>query len=212
MGIEPTLVAWEATVLPLNYARLGREILGLLPPHRQLPATATRPESLAGAHRAAPIRPNGRWIHDSGAEAILKSFMSPAPRLRPVRRIRVYCPIGPSTVVGIASGDAKALGTDPVARPLLDFIEACPECGDFGFYRGVAEVSIGVEAFTPTAGATPTAGTVGERSYSATAAITTYVDADLAQERLSEILDSLAERHPWEVPVIEVTVADLRIA
>src|SRR5205085_8937070 len=23
MGIEPTLVAWEATVLPLNYARIG---------------------------------------------------------------------------------------------------------------------------------------------------------------------------------------------
>ena len=23
MGIEPTLVAWEATVLPLNYTRLG---------------------------------------------------------------------------------------------------------------------------------------------------------------------------------------------
>ena len=23
MGIEPTLVAWEATVLPLNYARAG---------------------------------------------------------------------------------------------------------------------------------------------------------------------------------------------
>jgi hypothetical protein len=23
MGIEPTLVAWEATVLPLNYARFG---------------------------------------------------------------------------------------------------------------------------------------------------------------------------------------------
>jgi hypothetical protein len=27
MGIEPTLVAWEATVLPLNYTRGGREIL-----------------------------------------------------------------------------------------------------------------------------------------------------------------------------------------
>ena len=24
MGIEPTLVAWEATVLPLNYTRAGR--------------------------------------------------------------------------------------------------------------------------------------------------------------------------------------------
>jgi hypothetical protein len=23
MGIEPTLVAWEATVLPLNYTRAG---------------------------------------------------------------------------------------------------------------------------------------------------------------------------------------------
>ena len=25
MGIEPTLVAWEATVLPLNYTRTGRD-------------------------------------------------------------------------------------------------------------------------------------------------------------------------------------------
>ena len=25
MGIEPTLVAWEATVLPLNYTRAGRQ-------------------------------------------------------------------------------------------------------------------------------------------------------------------------------------------
>ena len=30
MGIEPTLVAWEATVLPLNYARDDGEILGFL--------------------------------------------------------------------------------------------------------------------------------------------------------------------------------------
>ena len=131
---------------------------------------------------------------------------------RPVRRIRVYCPIGSATVVAIAAGDAQALGADLAARPLLDFIEACPECGDFGFYRGVAEVSIGVEAFTPSAGAMPTAGTVGERSYSATAAITTYVSADLARGRLAEIVDGLAARHPWEVPVIEVTVAELRVA
>jgi|ADGO01.1.fsa_nt_gi hypothetical protein len=27
MGIEPTLVAWEATVLPLNYTRFGRLII-----------------------------------------------------------------------------------------------------------------------------------------------------------------------------------------
>jgi hypothetical protein len=28
MGIEPTLVAWEATVLPLNYTRAGRRFYG----------------------------------------------------------------------------------------------------------------------------------------------------------------------------------------
>ena len=28
MGIEPTLAAWEAAVLPLNYTRLARRILG----------------------------------------------------------------------------------------------------------------------------------------------------------------------------------------
>jgi hypothetical protein len=27
MGIEPTLVAWEATVLPLNYTRLRRVMI-----------------------------------------------------------------------------------------------------------------------------------------------------------------------------------------
>ena len=29
MGIEPTLVAWEATVLPLNYTRTGRDSMQL---------------------------------------------------------------------------------------------------------------------------------------------------------------------------------------
>jgi DNA-binding transcriptional LysR family regulator len=35
MGIEPTLVAWEATVLPLNYTRCAARILCSGPPNRQ---------------------------------------------------------------------------------------------------------------------------------------------------------------------------------
>ena len=35
MGIEPTLVAWEATVLPLNYTRFVVRILCSGPPDRQ---------------------------------------------------------------------------------------------------------------------------------------------------------------------------------
>lgn len=44
MGIEPTLVAWEATVLPLNYTRTGL-ILFTGPVFRQAetqPATAMK--------------------------------------------------------------------------------------------------------------------------------------------------------------------------
>ena len=35
MGIEPTLVAWEATVLPLNYTRAGERILCMRTGERQ---------------------------------------------------------------------------------------------------------------------------------------------------------------------------------
>ena len=31
MGIEPTLSAWKAEVLPLNYTRLTRPLYGLMP-------------------------------------------------------------------------------------------------------------------------------------------------------------------------------------
>ena len=31
MGIEPTLVAWEATVLPLNYTRIRQDSMQRLP-------------------------------------------------------------------------------------------------------------------------------------------------------------------------------------
>ena len=44
MGIEPTLAAWEAAVLPLNYTRAGELILRFL---RRLP-------QCRGAYNAGP--------------------------------------------------------------------------------------------------------------------------------------------------------------
>src|SRR5262245_23847579 len=41
MGIEPTLVAWEATVLPLNYTRKSR-INARLSRHMDVPAAVRR--------------------------------------------------------------------------------------------------------------------------------------------------------------------------
>ena len=51
MGIEPTLAAWEAAVLPLNYTRAGREIL-------RNPGASWQFSGVAGQTRMPGIGPN----------------------------------------------------------------------------------------------------------------------------------------------------------
>ena len=36
MGIEPTYLAWEASVLPLNYTRIFRTVFVILPPQTNI--------------------------------------------------------------------------------------------------------------------------------------------------------------------------------
>lgn len=71
-------------------------------------------------------------------------------------------------------------------------------------------MSLGLEAFTPAKGATPTSGRVGERSHSPTAAITTCAHESMADERLDALLADLTALHPREIPVIEVAMVTLR--
>ncbi|MBS0394963.1 MAG: hypothetical protein JSR54_10075 [Proteobacteria bacterium] len=130
-------------------------------------------------------------------------------RLVDALRITVHCPVAPETLAALAGGDLRALAADPVAGRLLGFIERSAELGDFGAYRGVCEVALGVECFTPTAAARPTLGTAGERAHSATVAINTYASAALEPARVEALLAALREHHPWEVPVIEVTAVRL---
>jgi hypothetical protein len=42
MGIEPTLAAWEAAVLPLNYTRFTAQILLVFSTYQQEPENAHR--------------------------------------------------------------------------------------------------------------------------------------------------------------------------
>src|SRR3954469_13532299 len=59
MGIEPTLVAWEATVLPLNYTRAGcRENSGLDEPRKVARGITDRHGAAAGI--PGPPRSRGR--------------------------------------------------------------------------------------------------------------------------------------------------------
>jgi hypothetical protein len=136
---------------------------------------------------------------------------SPPSQARPVaaRRITIFCPISTETRAALARGDLDSLAADSSAGPILSYLEHCPELGQLGAYSGVCEISLGIEAFTPGAEARPTVGSPGERSHSATAVLTSYASASLPVERLETILSALAQLHPWEVPVIEVSLVEL---
>jgi len=122
-----------------------------------------------------------------------------------VRKLTVYCPIAATTLSALARGELDALALDASAAPILRFLEGCPELGALGAYRGVCEVTIGLEAFTPVAGAQPTVGEIGQPSRGATAAITTYAKATLPAERLEALVAEIIRLHPWELPVIELS-------
>lgn len=125
-------------------------------------------------------------------------------RLRPVRTIRIHCPIAPETFAALAQGRLEAIEADPVAAPILALIRDDNELGDFGLYKGVFEIALGLEGFTPTAAAAPAVGQTGAHALSPTARITTYVTSEVSDSRLSDLLAEFARRHPWQIPVIEV--------
>jgi hypothetical protein len=61
MGIEPTLAAWEAAVLPLNYTRaMQKSLFGLLsnrqPVHFTTPRTAPRIQTRISEAGSRPRR------------------------------------------------------------------------------------------------------------------------------------------------------------
>ncbi|MEU8575153.1 hypothetical protein [Streptomyces asoensis] len=131
---------------------------------------------------------------------------APGPlRRRTVRTIKVYWPVATTTLTACANGDLDALRADESFAALLRIVETSPELGDFGVYGDVFEVSLGAEGFSVRPGARPALGSVGGRFLSATLAVTTYVDAAADDDTLARLLDRLADAHPWEVPVIELS-------
>jgi hypothetical protein len=126
-------------------------------------------------------------------------------RRRTVRTIKVYWPVDTATLVACAEGDLDMLRSDESFASLVRVLEATPELGDFGVYGDVFEVAFGAEGFTVRPGARPSLGSVGGRFLSSTLAVTTYVDAGVDDDELARVLARLADAHPWEVPVIELS-------
>jgi len=109
------------------------------------------------------------------------------------------------TFVALSRGDLSAIERDPAAARMLAIIRAENPLGNLRLYKGVFEVSLGVEGFTPTAQATPAAGASGSNTLSPTAVITTYFDTASDREHMNAIFEEILAAHPWETPVIELS-------
>jgi hypothetical protein len=127
-----------------------------------------------------------------------------SPHIRPVRFLRIYCPVEPATFDALLAGRIEAVEDDPVARRILGVIRGANPLGDFGLYNGVVEISLGWESFKPAANARPARGTPGAVTLSPTIVLTTYFDAQTSDETLQPVLAQIMDVHPWEVPVIEL--------
>lgn len=131
-------------------------------------------------------------------------------RLRDATMVRIHVPIDAATLARMLSGDATAsLEADRVLAAVLKVIRDGSPLGDFTLYSGVAEIAPGWEVFHSGPNASPTLGKAGTSSFSPTAIVTTYAFCRPHDPALLGVIDRVLEVHPWEVPVIEVTPAQL---
>ena len=128
---------------------------------------------------------------------------------RAARALRIHCPASAETVAAIRTGRSEAIEADPAIAPLLAIIRGDNPLGDFGLYKGVVEIALGLESFIPTAGAQPTAGSAGAISLLPTVVLTTYIADEAPQTQISAALAALLAAHPWEAPVIELCPVEL---
>ena len=131
------------------------------------------------------------------------------PSFRPALMLRVHVPVEAETCRAVAQGDGAAVDRDPALAAMLAAIRADPLLGDFGLYRGVVEISAGLESFMPTDAARPVSGTAGDVSVSPTVILTTYIADDAEEGAVEAALDRIVAAHPWEMPVIELTATRL---
>lgn len=132
-------------------------------------------------------------------------------RRRKVRVLRLSWPVDPATLAALQAGRTEALDEDPSFARLLAALRADNPLGDFGLYQAVAEVSPCWELFSPQGGANPALGTAGQPQVSTNLMVTIHVDVAAPEAAFEAVLDWLVALHPWEVPVIEISQAELAL-
>ncbi|MEQ1498955.1 MAG: hypothetical protein ABL914_09875 [Novosphingobium sp.] len=130
---------------------------------------------------------------------------------RKVRILRLSWPVEPGTFAALLNGGAAALEADPWFARLLGHLRASNPLGDFGHYQAVAEVAPCWELFKPAASAQPTLGEPGETQVSTNLMVTIHVPFETPDDLFEGLLSTLVAEHPWEVPVIELSEAELLV-
>ena len=122
--------------------------------------------------------------------------------------LTIHVPVAADTLRRLAAGEAGAVDEETALSAILAIVRAANPLGDFGPYRGVVELGLGWELFTPIADARPTLGAPDVESRSPTVVLRIHLDAGKAEQADAAIAAILAA-HPWEIPVIERSVVEL---
>jgi hypothetical protein len=119
--------------------------------------------------------------------------------LREFIRLAVHTPIDETDFSPRSSVEFARAAQDTL-RVLREFDFA----GSVGTYKAVAEISKGVETYTPTRTSTPAHGTPDMPSIVPSARLVTYLPKTVSDEDLSRLIHEIVISHPWEHPVVEV--------
>jgi len=135
--------------------------------------------------------------------------MNTGHALRAVKALKVYCPIDRQIMTQLMQGELPSDTGSGALAAIMGLVRADNPLGDFGIYKAVLELTIGLESFMPGPDAQPTLGEAGAATVSPTAILTIYIPADTPEDSVNRAIDAILAAHPWQVPVIELSETTL---
>lgn len=99
----------------------------------------------------------------------------------------------------------KIINDCPFLKDAIELLLNSSPVGKVGNYKGVYELGIAIECYTPEEGSNPGEGIIGVEELMKVITFTTYCDKRIVNDKQIEIfINKLADIHPWEHPVIQL--------
>lgn len=114
--------------------------------------------------------------------------------------IEVYTPITKESFLEVVEGNIDVIFSDNYAKDILSLLKNNKLNGNFGNYKEVLEISLGIESYTPS-----------EFSGVHNIKITAFLDKDADREEIYNLVKEIIAIHPWEHPVMSIWMEDFRM-